>query len=107
LNYLDNKGPELDRKLFSTNNNKEYILDTIYISKNISQYILLQEKTKSDFRSQESTALLENKESIISNNTSYPGLQLTFNPEPKADPGLVLRTSLDYNIVLPQLQKIS
>jgi hypothetical protein len=50
---------------------------------------------------------LEDEEDNTQDNTSYPGLQLTFNRGPKAGQGLVLGTDPNCDIVLPQLSKIS
>lgn len=95
--------PNLIAELFPIDgeDNAKYTWDIIRMRENTSRYIPPQGESKSDFRSRESTPSSEDKEGIIPNNTSYPGLQLTFNP------GLVLGTDPDCDIVLPQLRQIS
>jgi len=86
-------------------------LEAIYMSENRSRYVpphvLPQGQTKSKYRSRESTVSLEEEEDNTPNDASYPGLQLTFNPGPKAGQGLVLGTDPNCDIVLPQLSMIS
>ncbi|KAG4430848.1 hypothetical protein IFR05_013664 [Cadophora sp. M221] len=100
--------PNVIAKLFSADGNNGYAMDTICMSENASRYIPPQRNTKSDFRSRESTASLDDEEGTTTpDNSSCPGLQLAFNSGPKAGPGLVLGTDPDCDIVLPQLRKIS
>jgi hypothetical protein len=77
------------------------------IRMNISESIPPQGETKSDLRSRESTVSLEDEEDDTQDDTSYPGLQLTFNPGPKGRRGLELGTHPNCDIVLPELSKIS
>jgi hypothetical protein len=62
---------------------------------------------KSDLHSRESTVSLEDAKDNTLDETSYPRLELTFGPGPKASHGLVLRTDPNCDIVLPKLSKVS
>jgi serine/threonine-protein kinase Chk2 len=104
--------PNLIAELFPADDDKGYGRDAIHMRENASRYIPPQGEARSDFRSRETTASLEDEEDRTPNETThsrlhYPGLRLTFDTGPKAGPGLVLGTDLDCDIMLPQLRKIS
>ncbi|KAL5324594.1 hypothetical protein ACEPPN_009140 [Leptodophora sp. 'Broadleaf-Isolate-01'] len=99
--------PNVIANLFPADDRRGYALETICMSENKSRYIPPQREKKSDIRSRESTASLDDKEGTAPDNTSCPGLQLAFDSGPKAGPGLVLGTDPDCDIVLPQLRNIS
>ncbi|KAH9213961.1 kinase-like domain-containing protein [Leptodontidium sp. 2 PMI_412] len=99
--------PNVIANLFPADDRRGYALETICMSENKSRYIPPQREKKSDIRSRESTASLDDKEGTAPDNTSCPGLQLAFDSRPKAGPGLVLGTDPDCDIVLPQLRNIS
>ena len=80
------------------------------IRMNISGYIPLRRasKSKSDLRSRDSTASLEDDENQAANTTSYPSLHLTFNTGLKSGLGIMFGTdSKRCDIVLPRLRYIS
>ena len=77
------------------------------IRMNTLECIPPQGDTKSGSRSRESTVSLEDEEENTRDDTSYPRLQLTFNPGPKSGQGLMLGTDPNCDIVLPRLKHIS
>lgn len=62
---------------------------------------------RSDLRSRESTAPLDDESDQTGNATPYPRLQLRFDAEPKSNLGIMMGTDPDCDIVLPRLRKIS
>lgn len=76
----------------------------IRMRENSGRYIPPPEETESEHGSRETTIPLDEKKK---DPTTQPGLQLTFNPGPKAGQGIVIGRDTRCDIVLPRLGKIS
>lgn len=94
--------PNLIACLFPADHNTQ-AQDAIYKRENSSRYIPPQGDTKPERGSRATTV----EEPDDDDPTSYSGLQLTFNPGPKAGQGLVIGHDNRCDIVLPKLRHIS
>jgi hypothetical protein len=74
---------------------------------NTPGYVPPQTDARSDLRSRESTAPLDDEKDQAIDATSYPRLQLDFDTEPKSNHGLMMGTDPSCDVVLPRLRKIS